>query len=156
MNVLEASFGGHFALSVAPLRYHQFDVDSKSMVEVAGAINLAKQDQMKLVNEWRREYSYGAFEFQGKRISCDQLSRSDIDGINGYVALNQALPPNWVGQWKCEDNTFIPVPDVATWKQLYQAMVDQGQTAFVRAQTLKAQIEACATLDEVLAIEVYP
>lgn len=37
---------------------------------------------------------------------------------------------------------------------MYAAMVAQGQAAFIRAQTLKAQIAACEKLDDVLEIEV--
>jgi hypothetical protein len=156
MNTLEHSVAGNFEPVLPPLRYTKFDPATKRMVEAPNALELAKTDRAALVNEWRREYSFGFFEFQGKEISCDQLSRSDIDGINGYVALNNALPPGWAGQWKCRDNTFIAIPDAATWRELYEAMVNQGQAAFVRAQQLKAQIQACTSLEEVLSIEVYP
>lgn len=85
-------------------------------------------------------------------ISCDQLSRSDIDGVNGYVALNGALPPSWPGAWKAVDNTLLTISDVAGWGAFYGSMVATGSANFAHSQTLKAALAAATTAAEIAAI----
>jgi hypothetical protein len=93
------------------------------------------------------------FTFAGKEISCDELSRGDIDGVNGIVALTGALPPGFPGAWKATDNSYVPIPNVTTWIQLYGAMVSKGTANFAHSQSLKAQLEAATTNEEVEAIQ---
>lgn len=104
------------------------------------------------INAARLAANRGTFTFMGKQISCDELSRSDIDGLNGIVSLLGAMPPDWIGFWKTADNDYIAIPDVATWTGLYGAMVAQGQANFARSQALKAALAAAATAAEVEAI----
>jgi uncharacterized membrane protein YccF (DUF307 family) len=94
------------------------------------------------INAWRLSASYSTFPYGGKLIACDALSRSDIDGVNGYVALNNALPAGFPGAWKATDNTYVTVADVATWKLFYAAMVATGAANFAHSQDLKAQMAA--------------
>lgn len=92
------------------------------------------------------------FTYEGKIFATDQLSRGDIDGINGYVGLYNALPPNWAGAWKAIDNSYLPIPDLDAWKSFYSAMVAAGNANFAKAQQLKAQLAAAATPEEVEAV----
>ena len=83
----------------------------------------------------------------------NQLSRSDIDGTNGFVAINGALPPGWPGGWKAIDNTYTPIPDIEAWKAFYASMFAAGNANFAHAQVLKAQLAAASTPAEVEAIQ---
>jgi hypothetical protein len=104
------------------------------------------------INAARLFANRSQFSHQGKAIACDQLSRSDIDGVNGFVATNGALPPSFPGAWKCIDNTFLMVPDVAAWNALYASMVNQGAQNFLRSEALKAQIDAAASPGDLASI----
>lgn len=64
----------------------------------------------------RNAANFSTFPHAGKAIACDQLSRSDIDGTNGFVSLYGALPPDWPGGWKAVDNTYVPISSVADWE----------------------------------------
>lgn len=104
------------------------------------------------INAARAAANTSTFAHSGKTFSCDQLSRSDIDGVNGYVALYGALPPAFPGAWKAADNSYYPIADVAAWKAFYASMVATGAANFGHAQELKAQLAAATTPEEVAAI----
>lgn len=105
------------------------------------------------INAARLAANHGTFPHAGKLIASDPLSRSDIDGINGYVSLFRTLPRDWPGGWKATDNTYVPIADVAAWKAFYTSMVAHGNANFAHAQTLKAQLAAATTAAEVEAIQ---
>lgn len=104
------------------------------------------------INASRAAANTSTFGHGGKVFSCDQLSRSDIDGVNGYVALFGALPPTFPGAWKAVDNSYYPLADVAAWKAFYASMVATGAANYAHAQELKAQLAAAATAEAVAAI----
>jgi len=74
--------------------------------------------------------------------------------MNGYVSLNSAMPPGWasVGGWKAVDNTYVVIPDIAAWKAFYLSMFAAGNANFAKAQTLKAQLAAATTVEQINAI----
>ena len=104
------------------------------------------------INAAKAAANTSTFDHGGKTFSCDSLSRSDIDGVNGYVALYGALPVAFPGAWKAVDNTYLPIADVDAWKVFYTAMVAQGTANFAHAQQLKAQLAAATTPEGVAAI----
>jgi hypothetical protein len=104
------------------------------------------------ITEARAKASQGEFTYEGKLISCDSLSRSDIDGTNGYVVSHNEFPGGWPGAWKAVDNSYVPITNVEAWKAFYSAMVTQGVANFIKSQTLKAQVDACTTKAQVSAI----
>lgn len=105
------------------------------------------------INAARLAANLSTFTHTGKQIACDQLSRSDIDGTNGFVALYGALPPGWPGGWKAVDNSYVLIADVAAWKGFYASMFAAGNANFARAQALKALLAAAATAEDVAAIQ---
>ena len=105
------------------------------------------------INAARLAANFSTFEHGGKRIACDQLSRSDIDGTNGYVALHGALPVGWPGGWKTVDNSYVPIGDVDAWKSFYGSMFAAGNANFAHAQALKALLAAATTAQEVAAVQ---
>lgn len=104
------------------------------------------------INFSRAAANTSTFPHDGKTFACDALSRSDIDGVNGYVALYGAQPPAFPGAWKAADNSYYPIADVAAWKAFYASMVATGAANFAHAQTLKAQLAAATTPEAVAAI----
>jgi len=104
------------------------------------------------LNAARLAANTSTFTIGSQAFACDDLSRSDIDGVNGYVALFAALPPSWPGYWKAVDNTQYTIATVADWKTFYAAMVSAGNTNFAKSQTLKAQVAAATTIAQVNAI----
>lgn len=105
------------------------------------------------INTARLAATYSWFPYASKVIACDQLSRSDIDGANGIISLTGVLPPGWPGAWKAMDNTYVVIPDVATWTAFYGAMVAQGTANFLHAQALKAYMnDPVRTQEQVQAI----
>lgn len=104
------------------------------------------------INAARLAANFSTFPHAGKDIACDQLSRSDIDGTNGFVSLYGTLPPGWTGGWKAADNTYVPISSVDGWKAFYSSMFAAGNANFAKAQALKTQLEAAATAAEVAAV----
>lgn len=126
--------------------------DGKALVPPAvdlEALRAAKNDE---INAERERRTFDSFTHAGKVISCDTLSRSDIDGTNGYVALNGAFPSVWPGEWKCADNTHLPITTVAEWKAFYSAMVGAGSALYAHAQELKEALAKATTAEEIAAV----
>jgi hypothetical protein len=115
--------------------------DQRTLADVKAAKNSA-------INQARAVANSATFTFQGKLIEVDQLSRSDIDGAHGDWLIGQA-PVDWPGGWKTLDNSYVAIPDQATWFLFYKAMVAQGTANFNHSQVLKAQLEAASTVEEV-------
>lgn len=104
------------------------------------------------INAARLAANLSTFQHAGKAIACDQLSRSDIDGTNGFVALYSAMPPGWPGGWKAVDNSYVAIATVNDWKAFYGSMFAAGNANFAKAQALKAQLAAATTAAQVAAI----
>lgn len=104
------------------------------------------------INAARLAANFSTFEHAGKRIACDQLSRSDIDGTNGYVALHGSLPAGWPGGWKAVDNSYVVIGDVDAWKAFYGSMFAAGNANFARTQALKVMLANAGTPEEIEAI----
>lgn len=104
------------------------------------------------INNARLEANSRTFTHDGQVFACDALSRSDIDGVNGYVALYGDFPAQFSRTWKAVDNSYYPLPSVASWKMFYASMVATGAANFARAQELKAQLAGATTIEEVEAI----
>lgn len=115
-------------------------------------LQAAKDLKRKQINSARLAANQRWFTFQGKQIACDPLSRSDIDGVTAEVALTGQLPSDFPGAWKTVDNSFVLIPDVATWTQFLRAMVAQGAANFMRSEALKALINAAETVEALNSI----
>ena len=114
------------------------------------ALRTAKNDE---INAERERLTFDTFTHAGKGVSCDMLSRSDIDGINGYVALNGAFPAIWPGVWKCADNSYLTIATIDEWKAFYGAMVAAGSALYAHAQELKAALAKATTAEEIEGIK---
>ena len=135
-----------------PTRPNAFDQWSGTAWIDSRDLNSVKLTRNGMINSARLAANQSTFTFLGKLIACDELSRSDIDAVSGLVALTGVLPPGFPGGWKAIDNTYVAIPDKATWVSFYAAMVAQGVTNFNHAQTLKATLVAALTITEAEAI----
>lgn len=134
-------------VALTPEELAQRAADTATALEAARAAKNAE------INAARLAANFSTFPHAGKVFACDQLSRSDIDGTNGYVALYGALPVGWPGGWKAVDNTYTAIADVAAWKAFYSSMFAVGNANFGHAQALKAQLVSAQTLADVEAIQ---
>jgi hypothetical protein len=146
----------HVELPAPFVRDHPSPTTVPSIVDGAVVwVETASLSELKVsknaeINANRLQANRSYFNFQGKQIACDELSRSDIDAVNGVVSLLGVVPIN---QWKAIDNTYVPIPDKATWIQLFMAMVQQGQQNFTHAQNLKQLLADATTAAEVANIK---
>ena len=138
------SDGQIFQATEAPSIYHIFNYATKQWEDPRTLDDLKAVKNIE-INKARLQANQSSFTYGSYQISCDALSRSDIDGINGIVTLTDAMPVDWIGFWKTADNSYVAIPDAATWTLLYSAMVAQGQTNFAHAQELKALVASATT-----------
>lgn len=92
------------------------------------------------------------FMFRGARIQADASSMLEIMTTNGWVALTGDFHPGFPKAWKTADNGYVPIPDVAAWREFYGAIAATGQANFDYAQTLKAQLVDATTPEQIAAI----
>lgn len=123
-----------------------------SVPDVTDTLEALKARKNAEINAARLRANRSTFTFQGKAIACDELSRSDIDGVQAKVARTGALPTGFPGAWKAADNTYVLIPDATTWDNFFDAMVAQGTANFMHSEQLKAQLAAAETPEEVEAI----
>lgn len=131
---------------------HTFNWQTKQWEDLRTLADLKATKNLQ-INESRLKANRTSFTFNNKQIAADALSRSDIDAMHGIVLLNNEMPVGWQGGWKAMDNTYVAIPDVATWSLFYSAMVAQGQANFAHSQNLKATLAAATTITEVEAIK---
>lgn len=104
------------------------------------------------IDNWRARANMSSFVHGDKRIACDQLSRSDIDGVASHIALFGAFPEGFPGGWKATDKTMLPLADVDAFRAMYHSMTAQGTENFNHSQELKAALAAASTPEEIAAI----
>lgn len=115
-------------------------------------LDILKSEKNIEINAARATANSTSFTHAGHAFSCDAISRGDIDGINGYIALYGSFPPQFPGVWKAVDNSYFPLADIAAWKDFYAAMVAAGAANFAHAQDLKQALAAATSPAEVGAI----
>lgn len=130
----------------------RFETEAEADAAVAADLEARKSDKRAEINAARLAANFSTFTHAGKVFACDQLSRSDIDGTNGFVAIYDALPPGWPGGWKAVDNTYLPIATAADWKAFYSSMFATGSANFAKSQELKAQVESATTAEEINSI----
>ncbi len=118
----------------------------------AERLNQARAAKKAEINAWRLQANRSSFEHAGKAFACDELSRSDIDGITSFVTLVGSLPPGWPGAWKAVDNSYLPITSVADWTAFVASMVSTGNANFAKSQALKAAVDAATTTVQINSI----
>jgi hypothetical protein len=135
-----------------PVVQEAWDTYKQSVLAVE--LEKAKLAKLLQINEWRLKANEVSFFFAGKHIAADIVSKFDIVITHGEVMSLGTMPVGWaaVGGWKTLDNSYVPIPDVATWKAFHTALFNQGLTNFGHAQTLKATVTNANTLEQVAAV----
>lgn len=152
MDMLEADLGddaADHADLIALVRSRIVPPTAAEIAEQFAALKAAKNVQ---INEWRAQANQTSFTHLGKTIACDALSRSDIDAVAGSISLTGAFPAGFPGAWKAMDNSYIMLPDTDAFKAMYSSMTLQGTVNFGHSQTLKADLSAATTVEQVNAV----
>jgi len=128
------------------------EIDAKA-AEYALQLELLRNKKMSDINSARAQADGSYFEFGGKQIDADADSMRQINAITGYVALFNAFPPGFPGAWKTMDNSYLPLPDIATWKALVQSMAVTGTSNFLKQQALKTDVAQAASMAAIESIQ---
>jgi hypothetical protein len=134
---------------VAQTDWRVEDLDAQQMASHIAQLKAAKNQQ---INDDREAANFGTFTHNGQPVSCDRLSRSDIDGMANQIGLLGDFPQGWPGYWKGADNTYLEMTTVAQFKAMYASMIGQGLYNFGVSQTRKAALAAATTPEEVAAV----
>lgn len=124
------------------------EIDSLKVVDIP-TLKSAKNMEINLA---RAASNQTTFQYLGKDIACDALSRSDIDAVANSIGLNGVFPAGFPLAWKAIDNSYISIPDVPTFKALYAAMVAQGTSNFNKSQQLKQALASASTEADIKVI----
>lgn len=130
----------------------QWEVYPLPAEDVAAHFERLRADKIAAINQARVRADSSHFSFGGKQVQVDDASMRQIMAVTGYISLWGDFPPGFPGAWKAMDNTYIPLVDVAAWKDLIKAMATQGVENFAKQQTLKAEIAKAASMAAVEAI----
>jgi Domain of unknown function (DUF4376) len=124
--------------------------------QIAAALAQAKLSKNADIDKWREQANSTSFVHDNLIIACDPLSRSDIDGTAGHIALFGSFPPNFPGAWKgktAEGATgYVMLPTIEAFKALYSSMTAQGSANFNHSQQLKQSLASATTVTQVNAI----
>lgn len=131
--------------------YEKFDWVEKQWYDPRTLSEL-KDLKRSYINASRLGANQDSFTYLDQQIKVDLLSRGDIEGTQGVILLTGELPPEWLGGWKTVANTFVPIPDIATWTQFYLAMHAQGSRNFAHSQALKSKLALANTAEEIADI----
>jgi len=149
---LLASTGpGSFSQSWEPVLLSPSELDAKA-AEAAQRMEASRARKVADINQARVSADGGYFEFGGKQIDTDLDSMRQINAVTNHVALMGDFPPGFPGAWKAVDNSYLPIPDVATWKEFISTMASKGVANFLRQQSLKADIAAASTMSAIDSI----
>lgn len=138
-----------------PSEHHAFDYALKQWVDPrtlddykaaalqAGAAELARR-------------LYLPITVSGAPFDADQISRDRITHLRKRLQEGRGLPPEWMG-WRDASNAMhwadaTDAEVLAHLTALSEAIENREQALLVTGWTLKAQIEAAATVDQVQAI----
>lgn len=128
-----------------PSPFHVFDKQSFSWVL---NIDLAKQQARAKINAARDAEELAGFTAYGKTFDSDKTSQQRI-----MIAANtaQVVGSSFTIDWTCADNSVITL-DYAQMLGLPVIMAQAGNALHQKARTLKAQIDAATTLEEINAV----
>ena len=128
-----------------PSPLHTFDKQSFSWVL---NLDLAKQQARAKINAARDAAEVAGFTAYGKTFDSDKTSQQRI-----LIAANtaQVVGSSFTIDWTCADNSVITL-DYAQMLGLPVIMAQAGNALHQKARTLKAQIDAATTLEEINAV----
>lgn len=147
--------GAPVAIPARPSPSHTFDYDLKQWVDPRTLADFKAEALRAGAAELARRM-YLPITVGGSPFDADRVSRERITGTILRLQQGRGLPDGWLG-WRDFDNAMHwsdadPEQVLASLSALSGAIEDREQALLVTAWTLKAQIEAAATVDQVQAI----
>lgn len=116
------------------------------VVDMSSAVlDARKKAKNEYITHARNDADYGVFIFSDHPVRADVASQLRMTSIGLYVLSSNALPPDFNGQWKCADNTYLTIPNVATWLAFHGALRLLQATNHSQSELLKAAIEAVSS-----------
>lgn len=112
----------------------------------------AKRSRRELINRYRDAAEFGTFTWDGSAFDCDPESRNKIMGVvvRAVLAMNTSTP--FEEQWTLADNTVrtLSAEDIV---QIGMTLAAHVSSVHAISRTLKSQIEAAQTIEEVNAVD---
>jgi hypothetical protein len=130
-----------------PNAHCYFDMHTKQWEDPRTLADL-KAAQWNLIKSARSQAEYAGFTWDGSTFDSDAISQNRITGA---VTLAQ-MSPTFVINWILADNT-TRLLDQSQMAQVGAALGAHVAAQFEKGVTLRAQIEAAATPEDVLAIQ---
>ena len=118
-------------------------------LKVIADLKSAKNSQ---INAWRASANASTFPHLGHLISCDALSRGDIEGVAMTITITGAFPQNFSGVWKTADNAYIAMETPDDFRSMYASMAAQGVANFAKSEALKTLLASATTAEEISSI----
>ncbi len=131
------------------------DLQAARWVET-GTLEQLRQAKKDEINAAHELANLTSFTFQGKEIQANPHSMRQIEITNGGVLARGAMRNGWLGAWKTLDNSYVAIPDVATWRAFYDAIEETGTANYLKAQELKALVDTKTKAEEIALISWNP
>lgn len=119
--------------------------------ESTGGVELVKEAKKAEIEHWRDAACYADVTALGRAWQADARSQDLLNKAISLAGLGLPLP----AIWRDADNDDMAVAGIMDLLQIAGAMASQTQTAYGISWTLKAQVDAATTTEEINAV-VWP
>lgn len=146
-------FDGEFVISrpQKPSDLHDFDDGSFCWQLRPTYMQEAKAAAKLRVNGWRDAAECNGFAAYGKTLDSDDKSIQRLLGAAQAAAIAKQLGKPLSIEWTCADNTTL-IMDADMLIEIPVILAQTADALHQKARTLKAQIDAATTLNEIAAI----
>lgn len=132
-------------LAIVNNQWHQIDIP-----QTVYTLEYKKQLKLEKLAKYKEWYTNQPVAYDGRQFDGDELSKNRlIQSLNIYNLTN-SLPPAWIDA----DNVPYPISNIAQLQGIILSIASTFQTRFFEMQTLKQQIVAAQTDEELDAINV--
>lgn len=165
----DATYGGYEALSpdsvvglvkprhalpekpMPPTRWHVWDKQAWAWVATPEALEEAKSFVKNQINTARNIAERSGFVAYGKLFDSDDKAIQRILGAAQAAVIAKQLGKPLSIEWTCADNTTL-IMDADMLIEIPVILAQTADALHQKARTLKAQIDAATTLNEIAAI----
>lgn len=116
-------------------------------------LDAAKKEMRRRINAERDLQEVMPFIYLGKRFDADERSVSRIMGAVQAAQAALAAGAPFSVDWVCADNTIVTL-DAQQMIAIPAALAQRIYAIHLHARTLKAEVEAATSLDDLAAIDV--
>lgn len=115
-------------------------------------LEVAKAVKRRQLNAMRDTLEFGWFTWDGSIFDANEKSQARIQGAFQLASLALATSQAFSVDWTLADNT-VRTLSATDWMGVGQALAAHIQTCHVTARSLKAQVDAATSIEEVEAIQ---